>query len=458
MAAAIRRTLPSGLRVVVAPLPHVHKLSLLFMVRAGPRYESPSTAGLSHLLEHLLFRGTRRHRSSFALSSAVESLGGEMNGTTHRDATSLQLELPPEALPEGVDILADLVLRPRLRGLEIERDVVLEELAEGGDDEAGELDLDDVSRRLLWGGHPLSQPILGRAAQLERYDEDDCRAHHARLFVGDNAVLAVAGPVDAEAAIDRIARAFEALPRGHRPLETPPPRPRTGLPIHLHRTDDAQVSLLMSFPAPAERAPDFPALVMLRRLLDDGLASRLRQDICERRGLAYSVGASMDVYADAGVLDLEAQCSPGKTIRTVAQLLRTAQAVCQEGVGAAELARARRRHEVEARFALDDATELAGWYAAAELIGGPADHAAHVDEVARVSAEAIVELARTTFTPERALLTAAGPLDDERSTALEALLGRPPQSTVWLGEEAEDGEEESDEDEDEDAPELAAAG
>lgn len=445
MLTAVRRNLPNGLRVIVLQLPQLHSVASALMVRAGPRYETAATNGLSHLVEHLLFRGTERHPSSYDLNAAIEALGGEVNGLTQRDATTIHMTVPPESAEAGLALLGELCTEPQMEGLEIEKEVVIEEVLDTIDANGFENDIDTLSRQVLWDGHPISMPVAGTVERVERFTLRQCRSHFARTFVGENAVLCVAGPVDPERILAVAAEAFGSMPRGKPLAEGPAPQPRALQPIHVQETEDSQVSVLLSFPAPHENDPDFASLLLLRRILDDGLSSRLRQAVCEQRGLAYSVSAAIDVYSDAGAIDLDASCAPRKLVVTVAQMLATLKALIEGGVEDAELARAKIRHRAELEFGLDDPSELCGWYGSSALMSCRATYEDRLKQALAVTREDLDRLAARIFDPSKAVLTLVGPAHPSAVAKLERLLGRSAGSTVWLNtEEAEEAPEDED--------------
>lgn len=448
----VQETLPNGLRVIVLELPHLHSVSHALMVRTGPRYETESTNGISHLVEHLVFRGTDDHPDSYVLNIAVEALGGEINGLTQRDATTIHMIVPPRSALPGLELLGEICTRPLLRGIEIERDVVLEEILDTLDASGSELDSDVLSRRLLWAGHPMSMPIAGTPASVERLSEVGCRAHFRNTFVAQNGVLCIAGPANAKDVLGAAARAFEGMPPGSPLPEIGPPKPPSRAPIQVQSVEDSQVSLLLSYPAPHENDPEFAALLLLKRVLDDGLGSRLRQAVCEQRGLAYSLSASIDAYSDAAAIDIELACAPKKLVPAVEQTLLTLRGLADSRVSDGELERAKIRHRADLEFALDDPTEMCGWYGAMELVRSRASYDQRLREVMTVSPLDVQTLARRIFEPLRSVVTLVGPVDDPEVHRLELLFGREASSTVWLNadEGSDDGTGQ--------APTLAAAG
>lgn len=441
MLSVARHTLSNGLRIIVLKLPHLHSVAHALMVRSGPRYETPEQNGISHLVEHLLFRGTERHPSSFAINSAVEALGAEINGLTQRDATTIHMTVPPRTALEGLELLGEICTRPILTGLEVERQVVIEEILDSLDASGTECDMDTLARQAMWSSHPIGMSVAGTPKTVEGITIEECRAHYERTFVARNSVLCVAGPVSEEDVFEVAERAFSAMPAGEVLPELGHPKAADDLPIQVQETDDSQVSVSLSFPAPHENDQRFSTLFVLRRILDDGLASRLRQALCEQGGLTYSMSASIDAYSDIGALDIDMSCSPRKLIKAMRRLLETLRAIAEDGVTQEELNRAQIRHKAELEFGLDDPSELCGWYGATELIGCRSSYEDRLTEVLATTKEDIQALARELFQPDRALLTLVGPVDEDMTAALEKLLGKESDCTVWLGDENEEDTE-----------------
>ncbi len=425
---------------MVIHLPHAHSVTHALFVRSGPRYEQPDENGISHLLEHLLFRGTRSHPTSLEFNIAVETLGGEVNGMTQRDATAIHVTVPPKAAARGLELLGEVCTEPLLSGIDIERDVVIEEILDTQDGEGHELDIDTISKQILWEGHPMGMAVAGEPSLVEHLSEAACRQHFERTFVANNAVLCIAGRVDEQEMFETAHRAFHRMPQGRALVEPPPPVPQSLLPIHVQASEDSQVCVLLSYPAPHENDPEFGALLLLKRILDDGFASRLRQAICEQGGLAYSLAASIDAYRDLGAFDVELSCAPQKVMAAAHRMLVTLDQLAQGAIDDEELKRAKTRHLAELEFALDDPNELAAWYGTSELMDCRIGYKARLGEVLATQASDIQALAKKMFTREAALLTLVGPVEESDLRQLEMLLGRSPHSTVWIGTDEEDDE------------------
>ncbi|MFW6085971.1 MAG: M16 family metallopeptidase [Myxococcota bacterium] len=220
-AALHRVTLDNGLRVVVSPLGHLHTVSVGLFVAAGSRHEDDRTNGLSHMLEHMLFRGTANHPSAYALNLAIERLGGTLYGATHADFTTYQVDVPPANVEPVLRLFVEILTAPLFRDLDVEKRVLREEILEDLDEDGNDVDADNVVRQLLFSPHPLGFKITGSLDNVQGFTPQDLRAHLQRLYGARNMVLCVAGAVD-EGIVEPIRRAFEPLPRER----WPEPRPR----------------------------------------------------------------------------------------------------------------------------------------------------------------------------------------------------------------------------------------
>lgn len=427
------KTLRNGLTVLYVHLPHVHSAALAFTARGGPRYESLETQGLSHVMEHLLLRGTRAHPTSLAFHRAVEDLGGEINGATQRDAVTLHMTVPPSSTAAAARLLAECCLEPLMTGLDVEREVIREEILDTLDVDGADLDLDVLSRRVLWPNHPMGRSITGPLHNLDRFTEAQARRHHARTFVALNGVLIIAGPGEPALLHPHVAKAFAPMPRGQRLVAPRPPRPPRWAPVHVQPSDHAQATLLLTFPAPHENDARFSALLLMQRLLDDGFSARLRQAICEQRGLAYSLAVSMDAYGDCGALDIELSCAPEKLVEALDQTLNVLQDIAQTPVGDKELRRVKHRHICALEFCRDDPEALCGWFAGSVLMGSKGDFVERLEEVKGVQPSQLRALAQEMFSPEHALLTLVGPVERPQVRQMGRMLQRPPHEAVWGG-------------------------
>ncbi len=301
--------LPSGLRVVTERVPGALSVTTGVWVGVGARDEPDHLAGVSHFLEHLLFKGTHE-RGARELAAAIDRVGGDMNAFTAKEYTAYYCRVPAARMALGVEILGDVLTRPALRDgdVENERQVILEELAM--DDDMPE----DVVHRLLaetlFPEHPLGRETAGTPARVEAITPDDVRAFFEHWYRPSTMVVAAAGPIDHDLVVAEVERRFAGTAGGPVPRREPPTLPPQGLSVDRRRTEQAQLAL--GYRAVARNDDDREALDVVNHVLGGGLSSRLFEEIRERRGLAYSVGSGTSAYAEAGSLTVYAGTNPAQ--------------------------------------------------------------------------------------------------------------------------------------------------
>jgi predicted Zn-dependent peptidase len=390
-------------------------------VRAGSRHETARVNGVSHFLEHLFFRGSEGYPDSLAMNAAVEAVGGNLNGVTARDHGCYYTPIHPDELATGVGILGDLIRRPLLKGMDVEREVILEEILDEVDPDGRDIDPDNMVKRLVYPGHPLGFKIAGTRETVRALRPRHVREHLARFYTGANLVLAVAGPVRHAEVLDLAERHLGALPRGERSLDRPPPPWPDGPRLEVLDHDDAQADLTMAFPCPPEHHRDYPAFLCLRRILDDGLSSRLPFEIVEKRGLAYSLHCGLDTFADAGMLVVDGACAPRKVPAVVNEILAVLAGLTERPVPAAELLRVQQRHRMMLAFSLDSPSDLAGWHGAGEILSRPEGFEARCRRVETVTPLDVQRTAAAAFRRARMALVVVGRVGRRAERALDKL-------------------------------------
>jgi predicted Zn-dependent peptidase len=190
-------TAPNGLRIIVVPQPHLQGATLSVFIKAGPRYEQREVNGVSHFLEHMLFRGTARFENAYELSLSAEQLGGTLEAATYADFTNYQISVPSEHAEAGLDLIAELLRAPRFLDLELEKQIVREEILADLAADGREVDAENLSRQLVFGEHPLGYKITGDVDNVLRLSVDDLRAHMERHYGAVNSVVVATGAVDA---------------------------------------------------------------------------------------------------------------------------------------------------------------------------------------------------------------------------------------------------------------------
>jgi predicted Zn-dependent peptidase len=398
--------------VVVAPQPQLHRAHVALWSRVGSRFETSEDNGISHFLEHMIYRGTRRMPSAHAVNLAFERLGGLLFASTQVDHGIFSISLPPESLDEACALFGEVLSQPAFLDIDIERGIVLEEILEDLDDEGHQVDADNISRALIYGNHPLGFTITGGEKHVRSFDEAMLRRHHALHYTADNAVLAFSGNIAEDHALRIAERDFGALPRGERVVAAPPERSQRRPRLDIVDNVSSQTELRVCFRALSEVDPRRPALDVLMRVVDDGMSTRLYHRLCDSRGLCYDVSAGYDGYEDDGVVDIAAGVQHKRVALVAREVLAMFEELAADGPTAEELEKVRRRVAWDARAMADSAEETAAFYASAALFERPSTPERHVEELARVSAGEVREAARVIARPDRLDVVAVGLLED----------------------------------------------
>ena len=403
--------LDNELTVVLVPQPHLHTAALSTLIHCGSRHENRSEWGLSHLVEHMLFRGSSRYPSSRHLARVFEGSGGMLQGSTWRDHTDLSASLHPAHLQETLSALSDMLIHPLFQGLELERGIIEEEILADLDEDGRDLDIANLSRKAIWHDHPMGRRIVGSQQSLYELGLPQIQQHHAKNYVGSNIVLSIAGCIDPIEVQDMAAEIFADLPRGTQQAkgERALFAPQTVLAVH--ECPGAQLDVQLTFESLPDPHSDFAAQALLVRVLDDGIDSRLHQAVCEERGLVYELTTGLDCYADCGLYDIELTVAPERAIPAIRAILDVLDDLCDKGLKKDELDFVRQKGLLELEFSVDCAEEIAHYYGTAAMFGGPPSLYDAARATKQVAESDIQRLAQRIFHSGALHTTLMGPTD-----------------------------------------------
>jgi predicted Zn-dependent peptidase len=411
--------LDSGLRIVTEVMPSVRSAALGFFVAAGSRGETEAEAGLSHFLEHMLFRGTPRYGST-EIDQLFDGMGAELNAGTDKEGTTVYARMLDQHLPVAFDVMADMIWRPAFRDVDPERQVVLEEIAMYEDDPQDIVF--DVLGRAVYGEHPLGRPIIGRAPVIRDTPVDQIAAFHARRYVPSSIVVSAAGSVDHDAIVELAARTLEerrgldAAP----PLVPAPGEARSTLQFQRKDTEQVHVCLgALGLPRHDERRF---ALRVLDNILGGSTSSRLFQEVREERGLAYAVFSYSSQYVDSGTIGIYVGTRPdnvGEAVEVIGGELRRLQ---EQAVGEDELARAKENAKGRTVLAMESTLTRMNRLGSSLLMDVPL---LTLDEVLAaieaVTLDDVTALAHELWAPERMSAAAVGGDEAPFREALESV-------------------------------------
>lgn len=407
-------TLDNGVRVLTAHLPHLHTATLAAFVKVGSRFESPEDNGLSHFVEHMLFRGTAAYPTSRDLNLAIEGLGSALHAETGRDLTLFCITLEPALIGSGLALFGEIFGRPRFADIDLERRLVLEEINEDYDEEGVEINGDDIARGLLFGAHPLGQRVIGTHDSIRGFAEADVRRHFGRHYTGCNMLVCATGPVDHAEVVAHARRHLGALPAGTPVTTTPPSFDQDRARYKYVRDSGAQTAIHILFRAIPDMEPGYMAAAALLRAIDDGMSTPLHYELCDQKGLAYSVQASIEPLADVALFEVSAATSPGNVHALVSDVLALLGRFRDHAVSDEELARIKRRYRLDLLGGLDDGYAVANWYGGPALYYPPPNFERRAAEMEALAAEDVRAAAADIFRPDRLAVAVVGPLSRAR--------------------------------------------
>jgi predicted Zn-dependent peptidase len=411
-------TLDSGVRVVTEAMPSVRSVSLGFWIGTGSRYEEDRHAGLSHLLEHLLFKGSEKY-GSLEIDQIFDGMGAELNAGTGKETTSVYARVIDEHVPEAFDVMADMVFRPALNDIDSERAVILEEIAMYEDDPQEKVF--DVLGEAVFGHHPLGRAIIGRASVIAETPADQIARFHAERYQPENIVIAAAGAVDHDRFVELAARAIATRTNGKAPLASPAPASESSR-RRFERKDTEQYHVCLGGTGLARHDERRFALRVLDNVFGGTSSSRLFQEVRERRGLAYAVYSFTSAYQDTGQVGLYLGTRPDNITEGLAVVASELARLREEPATPEELTRAKENLRGRVVLALESTGARMNRLGSELLAGMPLlslDET--VERIDAVTHEDLVSLVEELWAPERLSAAGIGPDESRFEEALGSL-------------------------------------
>lgn len=418
-----KSVLSNGVRVVTSRMDHVKSASLIVYVGAGSRHESDEQAGISHFLEHMVFKGTSKRPDPVEITQEVEGVGGMLNAATSRENTNYWVKVPSAHLEGAFDVIGDMLRNSVFDPVEIdkERGVIVEEIR-GIDDTPDDL-IHDVIDDLIWTGQSVGRSVIGSEETVRSVTRQDLIDYLTAQYRPDRIVISAAGDIDHERVLRMTDRYFGDLPP-------------SGVDTFVHTTceqDSPRVRLVQRPTNEAHLCLGLPALPytddrrftqdMIDAILSSGMSSRLFREIRERLGLAYEVYSYFREYSDVGQGVVYAGIDPQRTTETVKAVLREFEKLRTERVPEDELRRTKELRKGRIEMGLEDSRSVAGWIGSQELIFSDILTPDEVIErIESVTSDDILDLSRRLFLPNRFSLAVVGPIAAE--SELRSLLER----------------------------------
>ena len=405
-----RHVLPNGLTVITEQMSHIRSVSVGIWLKTGSRDEGSEWNGISHFIEHMVFKGTET-RSAEAIARQVDSIGGNMDAFTAKECICFNIKVLDEHLPLAMDVLSDLVLHPVFDAGDIakERGVILEEIKM--DQDNPDYLVHEIFTQSFWKDHSLGLPILGTRDTVKKFERPVVSRFYGHHFAPGNLVVCAAGNLNHQNFVDLVAKHFEHVKPAKNGLHSPAPKTFSRINLRNKKSLE-QVHMCLGVPSYPLPHQDRFACYVLNTVLGGGMSSRLFQNIRERQGLAYAVFSELSPYRDTGCLSIYAGTSIESARKVVESIIKEFQQLKQEGVSAEELRRAKDHLKGSLMLSLESTTSRMSNLARQEMYFGrffTLDEL--VESIEQVSAGDVQRIAQAFFDPKQIALTVLGNLD-----------------------------------------------
>src|SRR6516164_5912257 len=410
-----RQVLPHGLTVITEQMEHLRSVSIGIWVRTGSRNEDPQWNGISHFVEHMVFKGTK-HRSAEEIARQVDSIGGNMDAFTAKECICFNVKVLDEHLPIALDVLSDLVLNPvfAVEDIARERRVILEEIKM--DEDNPDYLVHEIFTQNFWKDHPLGKPILGTKDTVKRFERPVVLDLYEQRFTPGNLIIAAAGNLNHQQFVDLVARHFHPMKPAKNGLHEIPPKVAPRITLRNKKALE-QVQICVGVPCHPIADERRFASYILNTLLGGGMSSRLFQNIRERQGLAYAIYSDLSPYRDTGCMSVYAGTSRESAVRVVESIVAEFRNLKSHQVAAEELQRAKDQLKGSLMLSLESSSSRMSNLARQEMYF---DRFFTMDELIKrieeVTAEDLQTLANDFFQPESIAVTVLGNLQGMKLT------------------------------------------
>jgi predicted Zn-dependent peptidase len=406
----LRRTvLPNGLIVLTERMEHLRSVAMGVWIKSGSRCESAEINGISHFVEHMVFKGTRS-RSSLNIAREMDSIGGNLDAFTGKETICFNVKSLADHVPIALDVLADLVLNPVFASPEIERErgVILEEIKI--DEDNPDVLVHELFTQNFWKDHPLGKPILGTTKTVGRLDQQKLIDYHIGSFRGGNMVFSAAGNLEHDQFVEAVSQKFTGLPPGEAAHEMQAPLASARILLQNKKSLE-QVQLCLGVPAPPITDENRYATLILNTVLGGGMSSRLFQTIREERGMAYAIYSDLSPYSDTGSLCVYAGTSANKALECIDLILAEFRNLKEVLLSDEELTRAKDQLKGNILMGLESSNSRMANLARQEMYFHQFFTAEEVIvRVEAVTAEQIQAMAQRLFVSDRIAVTLLGRL------------------------------------------------
>src|SRR5579871_2682312 len=410
-----RQKLANGLTVITEQMQHIRSASIGIWLQTGSRDEDPEWNGISHFIEHMVFKGTK-HRTAEEIARQVDSIRGNMDAFTAKECICFNVKVLDEHVPAALDILSDLVLNPVFDSKEIvrERGVILEEIKM--DEDNPDYLVHEIFTQNFFKDHPLGKPILGTKETVRRFDEASTRDYYGHKFLPGNLIISAAGNLQHEEFVELLRERFATLPRGSNGWHDTPPKINSRIVLRNKKALE-QVQICVGVPSYSISHDRRYVMYVLNTLLGGGMSSRLFQNVREKQGLVYSIFSELNPFRDTGMLSVYAGTSRESAPKVVRSIVDELRQLKVNAIADEELNRAKDQLKGSLMLSLESSTARMSNLARQEMYY---DHFISMDEIIQriqaVTREDLLRSANELFRPEVIAVTVLGNLNGLKIT------------------------------------------
>jgi len=415
-----KTTLDNGLRVITVTMPHTRSVSICIFIGVGSRYEAEAEAGVSHFIEHLLFKGTSKRTTARAISEAIEGVGGILNGGTDKELTLYWCKVAQPHFELALDVLADMLLHSKFdpQDIEKERQVIIEEINMSKDSPAQRVDM--LIDGLLWPKHPLGRDIAGNKESVAAITRDMMLDYRQGQYLPNNTVVTIAGNIQHQQMVTAVSQALGNWTNQRERSGYPAYKEQPAQRLHVETKDTEQAHLCLALPGLSLFHPKRFTLDLLNVILGGGMGSRLFTEIRDKLGLAYSIHSYVEHFLDSGSVTVSAGVEP-KNLLTVIKAILEQLSLLRETVPESELSKAKELSKGRLLLRMEDSRNVAGWVGGQEVL---TERILSVDQVVSIidaiTADELKQLAQELLVGSRLRLAVVGRVAEDEP--LEELL------------------------------------
>ncbi|MBL7069155.1 MAG: insulinase family protein [Candidatus Omnitrophica bacterium] len=417
-----KSVLPNGLKVMIVDMPHMESVALGVWIAAGGRYENTQNTGISHYLEHMVFKGTKT-RSTRNIKESIEGIGGNLNGFTDEEATCYYVKIPRKCIELGLDVLSDMVIAPKLNvtDLEKERGVIYEEIKMYKD--RPDHYVHQLLAELLWHKHPLGMPLVGTEETLDKIDRAHMEEYRARFYTPANIVICACGQIDQDVFVDQVKRRFSRLEEKNAPhfkkFTSKQKKPR----FNFYKKETEQTHLSIGLHNVSRFHPDKYTSKLLHIILGGNMSSRLFHEVREKKGLAYDISTSVKHYSDTGAFIISAGFDHKKVSKAIEIITKELKKIKKIRIKEDEFRRAKDFYKGQLSMGLEDTLNRMLWTGdkiVAKEINYNIDEI--VDSINLVTVDMVKDLAGKVFKESNMNAALIGPFTKKDQRSLRSKL------------------------------------